>query len=292
MAALLVARHPGLETELVVVRTTGDRRATTPVWEMGGQGVFVREVQEAVSGGRADAAVHSAKDLQPEERPGLCLAAFPERADARDAMVGATLAQLGPGATVATGSQRRRAQLAAVRPDLNFEGLRGNISTRLSRVPPGGAVVVAMAAIDRLGLAPAPLEVLTTDIMLPQVAQGALAVECRSDDDDVRELLIAADDRATRLAVSAERAFLSRLGGGCDLPVAGHARLSSGELVVEGLVATLDGSRMIRRTVRGEVGDGTARPGAQASSLGRHLAEVVMAEGGADLVAAARPGRT
>ncbi|MGH9056796.1 MAG: hydroxymethylbilane synthase, partial [Acidimicrobiales bacterium] len=143
---------PGLRVELVVVDTTGDRRADVPVWDMGGQGVFVKEVQAAVLEGRADAAVHSAKDLPSSTPPGLFLAAFPVRADPRDALVGSTLDALPPGAVVATGSVRRRAQLAWVRPDLTFRSLRGNIATRLDRVPPGGAAVVAAAALDRLGL--------------------------------------------------------------------------------------------------------------------------------------------
>lgn len=296
---LLRDSWPGLEVSLVEVSTTGDRQSTTPVWEMGGQGVFVREVQAAVLQGRADAAVHSAKDLQPVEAPGLCLAALPERADPRDALVGGRLAELGPGATVATGSPRRRAQLAAARPDLRFESLRGNIATRLTRVPPGGAIVVAVAAVQRLGLTLAPMEVLSTQVMLPQVAQGALAVECRADDEAVIELMAAIDDSAVRPPVLAERAFLSSLGGGCDLPVAGHAHLArqdqgfppsraelgTGEaiLVVEGLVASADGATVVRRSVSGPV--------SEAENLGRRLGTTVMAAGGDRLMVPPEGGR-
>ena len=227
MAGLLRSFHPGLKVELVQVTTTGDRRSDIPVWEMGGRGVFVREVQSALLSGEADAAVHSAKDLQPVPAPGICLAAVPPRGDPRDVLVGSTLSALRVSATVATGSQRRRAQLAWLRPDLKFQSLRGNIGTRLSRVPEGGAIVVAWAALSRLGLTPEPMEVLGTDKMLPQVAQGALAIECRADDVAQLELLAPVNDRAARQAVDAERAFLATVGGACDLPVAGYATAPS-----------------------------------------------------------------
>src|SRR5580704_1977506 len=168
VADRLRTAHPDLTVELVVVSTTGDRRQDLPVWEIGGQGVFVKEVQAAVLEGRADVAVHSAKDLPSTSAPGLLLAAFPGRADPRDALVGAPLAALGPGALVATGSVRRRAQLAWVRPDLTFTGLRGNVATRLDRVPAGGAAVVAAAALERLGLADRAAEILAVEVMLPQ----------------------------------------------------------------------------------------------------------------------------
>jgi hydroxymethylbilane synthase len=278
VATLLQAAHPGLEVELVTVTTTGDRRKDVPVWEMGGRGVFVREVQAAVLEGRADAAVHSAKDLQPVAGEGLCLAAVPERADPRDALVGTRLSELGPGAVIATGSQRRRAQLASLRPDLCFWSLRGNIGTRLTRVPPGGAILVAMAALERLGLTPEPMEILSTDIMLPQVAQGALAVECRGDDPGTVALLRAVNQVATERAVEAERAFLATIGGACDLPVAGYATAEpDGTLRLEGLLAALDGSRVVRRQATGAPGE--------AAALGREVAELVLSGGGRDLLA-------
>ncbi len=231
----------------MTVTTSGDRRSDVPVWEIGGQGVFVREVQSAVLDGRADAAVHSAKDLPPVTAPGLCLAAVPPRGDVRDALVGRRLAELAPGAPVATGSQRRRAQLAWLRPDLTFHSLRGNIETRLARIPEGGAIVVAQAALTRLELAPEPMEAMGIDVMLPQVAQGALAVECRSDDATGRDLLAPLEDPVARQSVDAERAFLVTIGGACDLPVAGHARLTAGgELRLDGLLAAPDGSSLVR----------------------------------------------
>jgi hydroxymethylbilane synthase len=279
VASLLREAHPGLSVETVTVTTTGDRRQEAPVWEIGGQGVFVREVQLAVLSGQADAAVHSAKDLPPVPAPGLCLAAVPRRGDPRDALVGSRLADLGPGAPVATGSLRRQAQLAHLRPDLSFQSLRGNIATRLSRVPEGGAVVVAQAALSRLGLSPEPMETLGIDLMLPQVGQGALAVECRAEDEDSLELLGPLQDSASRHAVDAERAFLFSVGGACDLPVAGHARIdASHDLHLEGLLAAPDGSSIVRCSSSARVED--------AAALGAEVAEMVLAAGGRELLAA------
>ncbi|HTV11566.1 MAG TPA: hydroxymethylbilane synthase [Acidimicrobiales bacterium] len=281
VASLLAIAHPGLEVELVTVSATGDRRATVPVWEMGGQGVFVREVQAAVLNGRADAAVHSAKDLRPVESDGLCLAAVPERADARDVLVGAALWDLPTGAVVATGSQRRRAQLAASRPDLVFEGLRGSIGARLTKIPPGGAIVVALAALQRLGLHPGAHEVLSTEVMLPQVGQGALAVEAREDDAPVLALLAAIEDPSARTELEAERAFLATIGGGCDLPVAGHAATTlDHQLSLEGLLAAPDGRTVVRRLCAGSPAEPVA--------LGGHLANLVLSEGGSELLAVER----
>lgn len=286
VASLVQAAHPGLglQVEFVSVVSAGDRAGQVPVWEMGGRGVFVGDVQAAVLAGRADAAVHSAKDLQPVQTPGLHLAATPERADPRDALVGCALAELRPGSVVATGSQRRRAQLAALCPGLVFESVRGNIATRLGAVAPGGAasggaVVVAMAALQRLELFPQPMEVLSTDVMLPQVAQGAIAVECRAGDADVLALMEACDHMPTRMAVDAERAFLARLSGGCDLPVAAHATLGAGgHLHLEALLAAPDGSVVVRRSGEGLV--------AGRFELGRRVGEEVLDGGGQQLLSA------
>jgi hydroxymethylbilane synthase len=223
IASLLRRADPSVEIELVVVQTTGDIRADVPLHEVGGQGVFVREVQQAVLGGQADLAVHSAKDLPSTPSPtGLVLATVPERGDARDALVGQTLSGIPSGATVATGSVRRRAQLGARRPDLQFIELRGNIGTRLDKVPRGGAIVVAAAALERLGLCERAAEVMNVDVMIPQVGQGALAVECRTDDDETHVLLQKIEHAPSRRAVDLERAFLGALGGGCEFPVGAH----------------------------------------------------------------------
>lgn len=227
VAAILVGRHPGLEVDLVAVDTLGDRRTDVALHTIGGQGVFVKEVQAAVLDGRADLAVHSAKDLPSVTTPGLTIGAFGARRDPRDALVGARLADLAPGATVATGSVRRRAQLTGQRPDLTFVELRGNIATRLSRIPDAGAIVMAMAALEVLGITEEVatrhgLEPLDPEVMVPMVGQGCVAVEHRDEDDLAREVLAAVDDAATRRAVEIERAFLAELGSGCSLPVAAH----------------------------------------------------------------------
>ena len=197
----------------------------------------MKEVQEAVRRGEADLAVHSAKDLPAITPDGLVLAAFPERADVRDALVGSTLAALGEGATVATGSVRRRVQLAALRPDLVFVELRGNMATRLAKAVDVDAVVVAAAALDRLDLADRIAERLEPSVLLPQVAQGALAVECRVDDARSLDALQAIDDPLVHRAVAAERAFLGALGGGCELPVGALAVLEGDEVRMEALLA-------------------------------------------------------
>jgi hydroxymethylbilane synthase len=224
VASLVTALEPSTAVELVLVQTTGDARTDAPISALGGQGVFVKEVQQAVIDGRADVAVHSAKDLPSTTAGGLALAAVPQRGDPRDALAGRALAELADGATVATGSPRRRAQLAALRPDLRFVELRGNIATRLAKVPEGGAVVVASVALERLGLLDQRADVFDPEVMVPQVGQGALAVECRADDEATQALLARLEHGPSRAAVDVERAFLAELGGGCDLPVAAHAR--------------------------------------------------------------------
>lgn len=220
---MIEATYPGIEVEFVVVDTEGDRRLDVPISDFGGKGVFAKEVQAAVLDGRADFAVHSAKDMPSQSIPGLVLAAVPERGDPRDALVGGTITNLAPGATVATGSMRRRVQLAQIRPDLVFTELRGNMATRLSKVPEGGAIVVAAVALQRLQLADHLSEVLSPDDLVPQVGQGALGVECRADDDVVIGMLQAIEHAPSRRRVDAERAFLVELGGDCDLPAGAHA---------------------------------------------------------------------
>ena len=261
VAVLAQKAEPGLEVETVVVETSGDRRRDVPIWELGGKGIFVKEVQAAVLEGRADVAVHSAKDLPSLTPDGLAIGAVPERADARDVLVGATLADLAPGATVASGSLRRRAQLAHTRPDLRFEGLRGNIGTRLARVEQAdvAAVVMAAAALDRLGLSQRIAERLDPEVMLPQVGQGALAVECRSDDTDTRCLLDRIEYTPSRRAVDAERGFLAELGGDCSVPAAAHATLAGDRLRFRGLVASADGRTMLRHELAGPASSGAAR---------------------------------
>jgi hydroxymethylbilane synthase len=251
VADALTAAHPGLHVELVFVETLGDQRTDVPLHQIGGQGVFVKEVQRAVLDGHADLAVHSAKDLPSVTADGLLLAAFCERRDARDALVGAALDDLPLGATVATGSVRRRALLTAVRPDLQFVELRGNIHTRLSKLPEGGALVMAVAALQILGLTDRIAQALPVDPFVPSPGQGCVAVECREDDESTASLLRAIDHAPTRKVVSAERSFLAELGTGCSLPVAAHA--------VDGTVHGFLADPASGRSVRGSAAlDGAA----------------------------------
>ncbi len=208
--ALLGAVEPELVAEAVVVDTRGDGDQDTAIHRIGGKGVFVKEVQVAVLEGRADLAVHSAKDLPSLTPEGLVLAAVPGRGDPRDALVGARLDELGPGARVATGSARRRVQIAAMRPDLTFAELRGNIATRLAAATTHDAVVVAVAALSRLDRLDEVAEIFEPRDLVPQVGQGALAIECRADDEDVRELVAAIEHAPSRREVDAERSFLAR----------------------------------------------------------------------------------
>jgi hydroxymethylbilane synthase len=263
------------DVELVLVETSGDREQHEPIWTLGGKGVFVKEVQMAVLDGRADLAVHSAKDLPSGSIDGLVLAAVPERGDPRDALVGGALVDLKPGARVATGSVRRRAQLADLRPDLTFDGLRGNIPTRLAKADAYDAIVVAAVALERLGLSDRIADVLPTSVMVPQVAQGALAIECRSQDDATREALAGIEHRDSRRAVDAERSFLAELGGDCDLPAGAYATTADG-LQLEGLLASLDGRIILRYRAQGDEPDALGR------AVARHLLDQA---GGAALLA-------
>jgi hydroxymethylbilane synthase len=267
--AASITSATGRSVELVTVETTGDVRLDVPLHVIGGQGVFVKEVQRAVLDGRADLAVHSAKDLPSAPADGLVIAALCERRDPRDALVGATLDDLAHGATVATGSVRRRAQLRRVRPDLAFAELRGNIDSRLAKIPDGGAIVMAVAALDILGLTDRIAETLDVGSFVPAVGQGCVAVECRRDDHETRELLDAIDHPGTRHDVEVERAFLAELGSGCSLPVGAHvsdgtlwtflADLDSGlsvsdEIELAGGADDLDIARRAARTAREALG--------------------------------------
>ena len=221
--AAAIEAATGTSVEFVLIETTGDRRLDVPLHTIGGQGVFVKEVQRAVLDGRADLAVHSAKDLPSTPAEGLSIVAFTERRDPRDVLVGSTLTELPQGATVASGSVRRRAQLARIRPDLDFVELRGNIDTRLTKIPDGGAIVMAAAALQILELTDRIAEHLSIDEFVPAVGQGCVAVEARADDEATAALVLAVDHEATRRAVEVERAFLAELGSGCSLPVGAHA---------------------------------------------------------------------
>lgn len=247
-----VAELLGIDFELVIVETLGDQRRDVPVEALGGTGAFVTEVRQAVLDGRADAAVHSAKDLPTAAVEGLRIAAVPERGDPRDALVGSALADLPRGARVGTGSARRRVQLAHLRPDLEFGPLRGNIETRLASAGDGfHAVIVAAAALQRLGLGERADEILDVGTFVPQPAQGALAVECRSDASDVLTALRQIEHPRSRAAVDCERAFLAEVGGGCGAPLGAYAEVhANGDIRAHGVLLD-DRDQLHRHQVTG-----------------------------------------
>lgn len=287
VARMLEAADPGVRVEPLVVTTRGDELADVALERIGGQGVFVTEVQAAVVDGRADLAVHSAKDLPPVVLDGLTVGAVPPRGDPRDALVGCRLGELAPGAVVATGSARRRAQLANLRPDLTFVELRGNMARRLARAGDHGvsAVVAAAAALIRLGLEDQMTEVLAPRDVLPQVGQGALAVECRADDDALRGRLDAVDDAPSHFTLDAERALLAGLGANCQVPVAGWAEpLASGEVRLHGMMASGDGRVLVRAHV-------DAAAGSDPDALGAEVARMLLEDcGGSALDDWSAPG--
>jgi hydroxymethylbilane synthase len=273
VAKAIRAQHPGLGVEVLVVRTRGDDLSVS-LDQIGGQGVFVTEVEAAVADGRTDAAVHSAKDMTSIMRPDLVLAAVPPRSDPRDGLVGCALADLPPGGRIATGSARRRAQLAYLRPDLSFTEIRGNMERRVSRGEDGSvaAVVVAVAAMERLGWMHRLTDILDPFDVLPQAGQGAIAVQCRTDDEATRALLASIDDPGSHRAVQAERSVLAALGGSCTLPVGAWAEPISGssELHVQGLLASGDGRVLIRMS----------RDGDDPERVGRELARALLIDAG------------
>lgn len=272
----------GARVEIVPMRTEGDRLAEARLATLGGKGLFVREIEEALLRGEVDVAVHSLKDLPAELPAGLCLAAFPERADARDVLVTRRplrFAELPAGAVLGTSSPRRRALALAARPDLVVEPIRGNVDTRLRKLDGGDwdAIVLAAAGLRRLGITPRHAEPLAPDVFVPAVGQGVLAVEARAGDAATLAALRALEHEATRACALAERAFLGRLGASCVTPMAAHARLAGGRLVVDGVVASEDGRTVLRESAEG--------PAERAASLGARVAEGLLARGAAGIVA-------
>jgi hydroxymethylbilane synthase len=274
----------GVEVVLVPIQTTGDRIQDVSLAKVGGKGLFVKEIEEALLDGRADIAVHSAKDLPAAVPQGLSFVAFPERADPRDALVGrepgATLADLPAGARVGTGSVRRVALLRAYRPDLEIVPLRGNVPTRLRKIEEQSldAVVLASAGLDRLGLSDRIGERISTDVMLPAVGQGILAIEGRSDDSISRDVSALACANAEASA-AAERAFLIGLAGDCNVPLAALAEPDGqGGLRLRALLASLDGARLLTHDVNVSVEDGVAAGEAAAAAILGAGGEAILAE--------------
>jgi hydroxymethylbilane synthase len=280
VAAALAEAHAGVAVEIVTITTKGDVRTDVPLAAIGGSGLFAAELEAALRADEVDFAVHSAKDL-PSTLPGdMALAAFLEREDPRDVLVSraGTLRELPHGARVGTSSPRRAAMLRAARPDLELRDIRGNVDTRLRKLDAGEyeAIVLAAAGLRRLGLIARATEHLDPAAMLPQVGQGAIAVEVRADDAATAALVAVLDHARTRAAVTAERAFLARLGAGCAAPTGAHATLpGDGTLAIEGMIGHADG-RAVRRRLVGPVADGPA--------LGRAVAEALLSEGGEGLL--------
>jgi hydroxymethylbilane synthase len=287
VAALLRRAHAGLEVELVPIVTQGDRIQDRTLATIGGKGLFIKELEVALEEQRADLAVHSMKDLPGDLPEGLTIAAVLERADARDALLTAKATRLDDlprGARVGTSSLRRQAQLLAVRPDLHIETLRGNVDTRLRRLDGGemDAIVLACAGLIRLGLESRITERLDPKISLPAVAQGVIGIECRSTDARTLKMVTVLNHQATRIVTDAERAFAHRLGGSCQSPIAAHAEIQGKRLILDGLVAEPDGSRLLRDTLSGSVDDPAA--------LGGLLAEQILAAGAGALLERLRAG--
>ena len=274
---------PAQSVELVIIQTQGDQIQNKPLSQIGGDGLFTKAIQDALRDGRADLAVHSLKDLPTVPVPGLILAAVPSRASSHDAFISHKVARfddLPVGAKVATGSQRRRALIRHRRPDLELLDIRGNVDTRLRKLRDldFDGLILAQAGLERLGLADAITELLDPTWMVPAVGQGALGLECRTEDSEVRDIVERLDHRPSRLAVTAERAMLLALGGGCQVPIGAAATVTGESLTLRGVVLAPDGSRQIA----GEVSGAAER----AEALGCELAEWLFARGARELLAA------
>ena len=251
------AQHPDVQVELVRVKTTGDKILDAPLSKIGGKGLFVKEIEEALLSERIDLAVHSMKDVPAALPEGLILATFPEREDPRDAFVSTKyygLEQLPQGARVGTGSLRRSAQLLHIRPDLELVPMRGNVDTRLRKLEAGEyeAIILAASGLRRLGLKDRISQALGVEQILPAIGQGALGLEVRRDDEETVGLIDFLNHKETEITVKAERAFLTELEGGCQVPLAAFCRTENGQLRLEGMVAELDGSKVLRDQMKGE----------------------------------------
>src|SRR5207245_1070671 len=270
---------PGREAETIIIKTSGDKMQQAPLTQSGGKGIFIKELEEALLEETMDRAVHSVKDIPTDVPSRLVFPAVCRRDDVRECLVGSTLANLRYGARVGTSSLRRQAQLKHIRPDLDLRDLRGNVDTRLRKVESGEyeAVMVSKAGLDRLGLSQRISEVLSPEVCMPAVGQGAIAVQCRLKDTEAADLLAPLDDAETRTAVIAERALLAALQGGCQVPLGAWARIERGELLLEACVCSVDGVQYVKQRA-------TASP-EQAAALGEHMAGLLIDAGAQSIVA-------
>ena len=263
----------GVEAEIAIIKTSGDKMQQASLTQIGGKGIFIKELEEALLEETIDLAVHSVKDIPTDIPSRLMVPAVCKRDDVRDCLVGSTLANLRQGARVGTSSLRRQAQLKHLRPDLDLRELRGNVDTRLRKVESGEyeAIMVSKAGLDRLGLSQRIAEVLSPDVCMPAVGQGAIAVQCRLRDSEAGDLLSPLDNPETRTAVIAERALLGALQGGCQVPLGAWARVERGELVMEACVCSVDGAQYVKQRA-------SAAPD-QAAQLGDHMARLLIEAG-------------
>ncbi len=283
IAACLRKQYPDCEVVLKKIVTKGDRILDVPLAQIGGKGLFTKEIEEDLLSGEVDLAVHSLKDMPTVLPEGLCLTAITERANVGDAFVSNkynSFAELPLGAVVGTSSLRRKAQLLAARPDLTIRDLRGNVDTRLRKLDEGlyDAIILAAAGLERLGHGDRIKAVIPSSVCLPAVGQGALAIECRTNDAEVRQMLDFLNDVPTVYATNAERAFLGLLEGGCQVPIGVHADVEGDKIKIEAIIAALDGSTVLRDTVEG--------PASDAVALGQALGRKMLANGGQEILAA------
>ncbi|MBA2847895.1 hydroxymethylbilane synthase [Thermosulfuriphilus ammonigenes] len=277
----LKTRYPGLSVELEIIKTKGDKILDVPLAKVGGKGLFVKEIEEALLCRRVDLAVHSLKDVPTELPEGLEIAIVPRREDPRDVLIsrsGQGLKDLPPGGRLGTSSLRRQAQIRALRPDLVIEPLRGNVDTRLRKLDEGRyeAIVLAAAGLRRLGQIHRATEFISPETIIPAIGQGALGIEVRADDKAIKELLSFLHHPETAVCTQAERAFLARLEGGCQVPLAAHATLKDGEIHLAALVADPEGRRVIRRHRSG--------PASEAAKIGVAVAEEILEAGGRQIL--------
>lgn len=283
IAALLREKYPECEVVLKKIVTKGDRILDVPLAQIGGKGLFTKEIETELADGTIDLAVHSLKDMPTVLPEGLCLTAITERANVGDAFVSnkyASFEELPLGAVIGTSSLRRKAQLLAARPDLQIMDLRGNVDTRLRKLDEGlyDAIILAAAGLERLGHGDRITALIPPDVCLPAVGQGALAIEARTADDEVRAMLEFLNDLPTKQSTDAERAFLGLLEGGCQVPIGVHADVAGEQIKIEAIIAALDGSTVLRDTITGKAEDAVA--------LGQQLGKKMLAAGGQEILAA------